>query len=108
MSIRPGTFQRCSFRRWILLWLVVAASVPAWTQTHTRVEKVHGRSAAAGEVLVKFRSPLQPARLAGIVADNSLVTARRIGGGGALYHFRSAKKDVSQLMRRFSTEPDVL
>ena len=107
MSIRLGTSPHRSRHPWIPILFLLAVLAPASLYSQTPTEKVKGRKAAAGEVLVKFR-PLGPGYLASIVDEHDLVLARRIGGVKDMYRLRARNKDVPTLMKRLAAHPHVI
>ena len=78
---------------------------PVWAERHT--ESVGGKSAAAGEVLVKFRAgtPVVVQQQAGQNSDADQV--EHVGRSGVV-RFRSRSKDVATLVAELSRHPDVV
>ncbi len=103
MPNEPHRLLHRSRYLWILLLFILSILDPiAYSQG--KIEKIHGRKAAAGEVLVKFRS-VDAGALAGILAEQRFRDAKAIGGIRHLYRMRGGNKTVLELMRRLTTHP---
>jgi len=76
-------------------------------RAQTRTERVNGREAAAGEVLLKFRRPPQPDLLTEIRRLTNAEAIQTIGRAG-LRRLRARALDVPALLELLANHPDVL
>src|SRR5262249_38154942 len=101
-ELAMGRWLNRSSVTFILVFLFVT---PVWAQRHT--ESIHGKSAAAREVLVKFRggTPIVVQQQAEQNSDADEV--EHVGRTGVV-RFRSRSKDVATLVSELSRHPDVV
>ncbi len=106
MFVRLQTLLRRSVHPWICLLLFLFTLAPALAYPQELTEKIHGRRAAAGEVLVKFRS-LGAGELSSIMVDYEFGDGKHIGGVRHLYRLRGGKRNLPSLIQRLSSNPQV-
>ncbi len=94
------------FRQFLPAVLILLSFFP-FSAAQVRNGQYHGRKAAEGEVLVKFRQ-IAPALITAIAQTYDLSSMRPLGGVGQLYHLRSRSKKIAQLVAELSARPDVI
>ena len=90
-----------------LLFAVCLLSLLCTAQVQAKFPGGHALRAARGEVLVKFRQ-VSAGELQGLARTHNLDRSRRLGGVARLYRFRSRSRSTEELVRQFSSRPDVL
>jgi subtilisin family serine protease len=98
-----GSWRCC----WLLLGLGFVLGFVQFSRAQIHPATYHGRKAAEGEVLVKFRQ-LATGTMASDARQADLSSMRPLGGVPRLYHLHSRSRKVAELLAQFSGRADVL
>ena len=92
-----------TWRGFLLVFAGFLLGFPVWAQQH---ERIHGREAAANEVIVKMRPGAHLDGNSYIVRAHDIRAMRELDGRW-LMHLRSASKTAAQLVAELASDPDV-
>ena len=85
---------------------LIAVLVPPLLSAQIQIEKLQSREAAAHEILLKLRNGVGIDDLTGILLENDIDAANKIGGSGFML-LRSKTRTVEQLLERMRKDPRV-